>query len=412
LRNLIALLMSLALISAAWAQDYIIDGPISTTQVISASGLYSSGDVTATRAVTAAKFYGDGSALMGIGSSSYNSLTNVPSRLQAVSNGTPFDSTGITVSGIISGSTMISTTAGGVVSGTYGYFRQISGSGAGITNVTAAAVDYPNVTNVPARLQQVAAGTSLSMAAISSSALAVTGTATVGGLLTANNGVNVTGAVTATTNLAAGNSIYINGTRMLCDNGGGTLCILTTMVPYEGITWGNDNAKDLGFPGVGFGRPRNLYMGGTAYVSGSLVVAGLPSSAGTNPACINTTTGQISYAGTTCTSSDGRLKWDVLPLPSSLDAIMRLQPRTYRWIDVHRGQGLQIGLIAQEVETVFPELVATNGDGLKSVNYEQLVAPVISAIQEQQRQIDRLRLILVVLFVLLAVAVVFERWRR
>jgi hypothetical protein len=48
-------------------------------------------------------------------------------------------------------------------------------------------------------------------------------------------------------------------------------------------------------------------------------------------------------------------------------------------------------VIAQEVETVFPELVHTNESGIKSVEYANLVAPLIESIKSQQSQIDDLK---------------------
>jgi hypothetical protein len=48
----------------------------------------------------------------------------------------------------------------------------------------------------------------------------------------------------------------------------------------------------------------------------------------------------------------------------------------------------QIGVIAQDVEKSFPELVYTDKDGLKSVDYDKLGAILIEAVKEQQRTID------------------------
>lgn len=48
-----------------------------------------------------------------------------------------------------------------------------------------------------------------------------------------------------------------------------------------------------------------------------------------------------------------------------------------------------LGLIAQEVEKVFPELVS-QGEGMKAVQYGNLVAPLIEAVKEQQRIISNL----------------------
>ena len=51
-----------------------------------------------------------------------------------------------------------------------------------------------------------------------------------------------------------------------------------------------------------------------------------------------------------------------------------------------------IGLIAQDVEKVFPEIVNTEeGTGLKSIEYAKLVAPLIEAVKEQQKMIDEQR---------------------
>lgn len=51
----------------------------------------------------------------------------------------------------------------------------------------------------------------------------------------------------------------------------------------------------------------------------------------------------------------------------------------------------QIGVIAQELELAFPELVLTNDDGFKSVAYDKLSAVLLQAIKEQQIQIEELK---------------------
>ena len=72
----------------------------------------------------------------------------------------------------------------------------------------------------------------------------------------------------------------------------------------------------------------------------------------------------------------------------------------YDWTDEHiaaRGgeEGYfvrkhDIGVIAQEVEKVLPEIVATRDDGIKVVKYEKLVALLIEAVKDQQRQINQI----------------------
>ena len=92
-----------------------------------------------------------------------------------------------------------------------------------------------------------------------------------------------------------------------------------------------------------------------------------------------------------CTStSDGRLKENILPLSHSLSNLLKLQGMSYEWKDKeHFGSGPQIGLIAQEVEKVYPEVVVTDRrTGLKSMAYDHLVAPLIEALKELFNQIQ------------------------
>ena len=64
----------------------------------------------------------------------------------------------------------------------------------------------------------------------------------------------------------------------------------------------------------------------------------------------------------------------------------------YDWIDTKKfSDKHQVGLIAQEVESVLPELVDTGFNGLKSVNYSQMVSLLVQAIKEQNILIAQLR---------------------
>lgn len=93
--------------------------------------------------------------------------------------------------------------------------------------------------------------------------------------------------------------------------------------------------------------------------------------------------------------SDERLKDDIKPLEGSLDKVLAMQGVSYKWNSGERKGQSDIGLIAQQVEEVVPEVVRekTNidGDTFKSVNYEHLVGVLIEAIKEQQKQIDELK---------------------
>jgi hypothetical protein len=81
-------------------------------------------------------------------------------------------------------------------------------------------------------------------------------------------------------------------------------------------------------------------------------------------------------------SSDIRLKHDVQHLQNDLDKILSLQGVSYYWNDSEmHGDRKQVGVIAQEVEKVYPELVETDKQGMKSVNYSHFVAPLIEAVK-------------------------------
>ena len=87
-------------------------------------------------------------------------------------------------------------------------------------------------------------------------------------------------------------------------------------------------------------------------------------------------------------------------IPDALSRVLRLRGVKFDWKDRTDAAGRdQLGLIAQEVEQVFPEAVRTNPEnGLKSVSYGTLLAPIVEAVKEQkdmiaqqQREIDELK---------------------
>ncbi len=87
-------------------------------------------------------------------------------------------------------------------------------------------------------------------------------------------------------------------------------------------------------------------------------------------------------------NSDARLKKDITRLDNSLDKILSLNWYSYVFKSTWTHD---IWLIAQELEKVYPELVHTWKDWYKSVQYQNLVAPLIEAIKTQQTQIDKLQ---------------------
>jgi hypothetical protein len=97
----------------------------------------------------------------------------------------------------------------------------------------------------------------------------------------------------------------------------------------------------------------------------------------------------------TC-ASDRRFKKDITPFGPVLDQLTALRPVHYSWRtadfpEQHFGTGRAYGLIAQEVEQTLPELVVTNDDGFKAVDYSKLPLLTIQAVKELKSENDALR---------------------
>jgi hypothetical protein len=106
---------------------------------------------------------------------------------------------------------------------------------------------------------------------------------------------------------------------------------------------------------------------------------------------VMTVAADILYTGVVRDTSDRRLKSNIRQLPSSLEAMLRLKPVSFSMND--NPTRTEYGLIAQDVEQVFPALVSTASDvsGTKSLNYIGLIAPTIKALQELKADNDNLR---------------------
>ena len=98
--------------------------------------------------------------------------------------------------------------------------------------------------------------------------------------------------------------------------------------------------------------------------------------------------GNVSAGGDVITSSDERLKSDIENVNDALETVLKMRGVTFLK-EGHDSRSL--GLIAQEVEKLLPEVVTENKDGYLGVSYGSIVAILIEAIKEQQKQIDALK---------------------
>ena len=90
--------------------------------------------------------------------------------------------------------------------------------------------------------------------------------------------------------------------------------------------------------------------------------------------------------------SDERLKEDIQPITGGLEKVMQLQGVTYKRNDVEDAK-TQIGVIAQQVEPILPEVVLTAEDemGTKSVDYAKMTAVLIEAVKELKQEVTHLK---------------------
>ena len=118
--------------------------------------------------------------------------------------------------------------------------------------------------------------------------------------------------------------------------------------------------------------------------------------ADSNPAQELHVTGEALVTGniTAYYSSDISLKDNIRPIESALFKVKQIRGVTFDWneksSELQQEKGHDVGLIAQEVETVLPEVIQIREDGIKAIAYEKVVPLLVEAIKEQQTLIEDL----------------------
>jgi len=83
-------------------------------------------------------------------------------------------------------------------------------------------------------------------------------------------------------------------------------------------------------------------------------------------------------------SSDARLKANIVSLGATLSKLLNIDGKTYT---IKKNGAQKIGVLAQEIQEVFPELVSEDKEGMLSVNYQGLIPVLINALKEQEEKI-------------------------
>ena len=88
-------------------------------------------------------------------------------------------------------------------------------------------------------------------------------------------------------------------------------------------------------------------------------------------------------------SSDERLKDNIQPIENPLDKMNKIGGYTFVWNNKQSTyKGKDVGVVAQEIEEVLPEVVTTRGTGYKAVKYEKIVPLLIESIKELQKKVQ------------------------
>jgi hypothetical protein len=98
-------------------------------------------------------------------------------------------------------------------------------------------------------------------------------------------------------------------------------------------------------------------------------------------------TGNMTIGGDVVVSSDARLKANIVSLGSTLAKLLLIDGKTYT---MKKDGKQKIGVLAQDIQKVFPELVTTDDKKMLAVNYQGLVPVLINALKEQDDKISRL----------------------
>jgi len=154
------------------------------------------------------------------------------------------------------------------------------------------------------------------------------------------------------------------------------------------LIFGNEDESTLGFKGIYL---ETFWMYIQVHYNEGLRIKGT-NGAGATQTCATFagSSGNFTALGDVIAYSDSRLKTNINTIDNSLNKVLSMRGVSYYRTDVETDKK-KIGLIAQEVAKVLPEVVTKNEDGMFSVAYGNIVGLLIEAIKEQQKQINELK---------------------
>jgi len=248
-------------------------------------------------------------------------------------------------------------------------------------------------------------------AATLDSSLAVAGASSVGGALTIagasqlNNTINVTGAATL------GNTLNVTGAATFQNNVtvNGNLTVLGTQTSIDTVNMQvKDSAIILANGNVSDAIQTGIQLQYQPSGASAVQYAGLKRLPGTGQFVLFKNSAMTIEQGEAESSppidvyaqlvadsfncaSDRNLKNNIVELPNALENVEKMRGVYHHWIDQNQSQERQIGVIAQEVQAVYPELVQLGENGYLSVNYPKLTAVLLQSIKELSSTVNELK---------------------
>lgn len=212
------------------------------------------------------------------------------------------------------------------------------------------------------------------------------------GTLTFNIGAGATAITALNQNINLGNAGVI-ATGTLTAAGQVSVAGITTISNGTAST-ARTNGALIVTGGVGISGTLNCSTLNTNGVV-SITNATASSSTGTGALVV---AGGVGVAGalnvggdiTAFATSDERLKDNITIIDSAIEKVEKFDGVSFDWKENSGHSGRDYGVIAQQIEKVLPEIVATRDDGFKAVRYEKLIPVLIEAIKELNLKIKKL----------------------